>query len=174
MASLPLDPPVLPNLAGYVLGAFAPTWAIARLSKNLWTDVVLQAKLDVVEADPHHNVPIPHLLGILERTLYISTLLLGYEKFIAIWFALRAAGSWKRWADGYNQGDRLRAVPGRTLFNIFCVGFSLSLINALAAYAAIVWATNGRWWQATGIEFAALGSTYICGFWPAVYKTGLP
>lgn len=59
-------------------------------------------------------------------------------------------------------------------FNIFCIGFALSLLDALAAYVAISWAAADKAGGAAVPIASMLVITYRFGCFPRVYKLGLP
>lgn len=65
-------------------------------------------------------------VGLVERALYFFSILLGYEEFVAVWLALKVAGSWKRWEEGVKEKPSMKDI-GRVFYNIFLIGSGLSL-----------------------------------------------
>ena len=58
-------------------------------------------------------------MGIVERSLYTTAILLNQPGFIAIWLALKVASQWTRWQD-----------KERGTYNVFLIGNGLSLMIA--------------------------------------------
>lgn len=62
-------------------------------------------------------------VGVLERFLYTSSILVGQSGFIAIWLALKLAGQW----------TPTKTSIDRPLYHIFLIGNALSLIIGVGA-----------------------------------------
>ncbi len=58
-------------------------------------------------------------MGILERFMYTTVLVIDQPAFIAVWLGLKVASQWKRWED-----------TERGTYNVFLMGTALSLIIA--------------------------------------------
>ena len=58
------------------------------------------------------------ILGIVERLLYTTSLMIGVPQWIAVWLALKVAVAWSRWQEKETRG----------LYNLFLIGNALSLI----------------------------------------------
>lgn len=69
------------------------------------------------------------LMGIVERILYVSSLLLGYGEFIFAWLIIKMAGGWKIWTDSKH---------GRPLFSVSLIGSGLSILYTLVGYLIIM------------------------------------
>ncbi|MBI2862113.1 MAG: hypothetical protein HYX89_04765, partial [Chloroflexi bacterium] len=59
------------------------------------------------------------LIGLLERFMYTSAVLVGRPEFIAVWLALKVAGQWAAWRDPW---------LGRPIYNLVLIGNALSII----------------------------------------------
>jgi len=96
------------------------TWLVV---KKLWKPFQKSGK----SLRPHPYTPI--IVGLIERTLFFFSILFSYEEFIAVWLALKVAGQWKRWEDGFtlDTDDLEMKNSGRVLYNIFLIGSGLSL-----------------------------------------------
>lgn len=60
-------------------------------------------------------------LGMVERGIYVSSWLVGFPQFIAVWLTLKTVSKWGRWND-----DK----KGRAAFLVFLTGTGLSLLFA--------------------------------------------
>ena len=117
------------------------TWLVV---KKLWKPFQKSGQ----SLRPHPYTPI--IVGLIERTLFFFSILLGYEEFVAIWLALKVAGQWKRWEDGFNidTDDLEMKNSGRVLYNIFLIGSGLSLGFAVMWAKLKVYMEKGLIWQA--------------------------
>ena len=59
-------------------------------------------------------------LGIVERGLYTTSLIIGAPEWIAVWLAVKVAVTWGRW-----QGEQ------RGTYNLFLIGNALSIAFGL-------------------------------------------
>lgn len=82
----------------------------------------------------HHNLSITNKghtltvwIGIVERALFTSSVLMGSAAFIPLWIAIKVAPQWERW-----KGDE------RVMYNVFLLGNALSVIFGLVG-AWIAW-----------------------------------
>jgi len=66
--------------------------------------------------DPKRSDFTASMLGVVERSLYTTSILLGIEEFISVWILLKVAGMWK-------GGDE----HNRSFLNIFYIGNGLSI-----------------------------------------------
>jgi hypothetical protein len=99
-------------------------------------------------------------IGVLERFLYIASLLAGHAEFIGVWLLIKVAGGWKGWSEDH-QG-----VSGRNIFNASLITTALSLIWALWGAATVVWIQFGRTSYAVAAGLGLLVGTY--GSWLAL------
>ena len=78
------------------------------------------------------------IVGIVERLLYVTALILGRPEFIAVWLTLKTVARARRWTE---EG----AVRGRAIFNNFLVGNGLSIFCSVAAVAIAQLAAGPLW-----------------------------
>src|SRR2546425_10452035 len=91
------------------------------LFRSLWRGMGWSGKADGFRPHPEH----PQMVGLVERTLYTASWLLGQPEFIAVWLALKVAGQWSRWSEVKNvQG---KEMSGRAVFNTFLIGNAFSV-----------------------------------------------
>lgn len=64
------------------------------------------------------------ILGIIERALFITSLLFNFPQFIAFWFTVKMIVVWKSWSK----------KDGRLKFNNFLIGNGLSLAFSFSAF----------------------------------------
>jgi hypothetical protein len=69
-------------------------------------------------------------IGIIERSLYLTAILIGKPEFIAVWLTLKTVSQSKRWSENHF---------GRAIYNNFLVGNSLSILFAFAGAGIIQW-----------------------------------
>jgi len=74
-------------------------------------------------------------IGIVERALFTSAVLMGATAFIPLWIAIKVAPHWERW-----QRDE------RVVYNVFLLGNGLSVIFGLiGAWIASGYPNNPLW-----------------------------
>ena len=95
------------------------------------------------------------VMGAIERTLYMSSLLMNYGEFIAVWLGLKVAGGWKRWQE----------PDGRYYFSITLFGSGLSLLYAVVGYKMTTWIYNSQWSHAAIVPSLLIMATYILWWW---------
>lgn len=81
----------------------------------------------------HHKINIgtsknlTELLGIIERGLYTTSIIMGVPAWIPAWLALKVAARWQRW-----QGEE------RVTYNVFLIGNGLSVaFGVIGAWIAL-------------------------------------
>ena len=84
---------------------------------------------DTIIRHPWH----PAFIGMIERVMYTSCVLLGWQNFIAVWLALKAVPQWRLWTEG------IKDLQGRAIFNIFLIGNALSVIYGVAGGLIVKW-----------------------------------
>ena len=82
------------------------------------------------------------VIGTVERTLFLSSLIAGHGELIGLWVGLKLGMQYKRWTEN-NSGEK-----GRTLFMNNLIGNGLSILYAAVGYGII------EWWKTNRIEFA--------------------
>ena len=83
-----------------------------------------------------------HILGCLERILYVFSFRLGKLEFIGIWLALKVGGQWKSWSE--DQEINGRKISGRAIYNIFLIGNALSVLYGIIGAKSIDWCLQGN------------------------------
>jgi len=125
---------MLPYVIGYIFSVVIGHFMIRYSSDIMWKSVGWQGLSDK-EFRP--DVWQPRLIGIIERVLYLTALILDQGIFIGFWLAIRVATQWKRWEDHRTPDNRL--VHGRSIFHNFILGSGLSILYAAVGYGIILW-----------------------------------
>jgi len=74
-------------------------------------------------------------VGVVERILFTSSVLIGAQAFIPLWIAIKVAPHWDRW-----KGDE------RVIYNVFLLGNALSVIfGIIGAWIALGLPNNPLW-----------------------------
>lgn len=95
------------------------------------------------------------LMGIIERLLYISVLLLGYGEFIVAWLVIKMAGGWKIWTESKH---------GRPLFTVSLLGSALSILYAFVGYMIIIMITK-KPYHVLIVAYSLIAVNIILGLW---------
>jgi hypothetical protein len=98
----------------------------------------------------------PSIIGIIERTLYIPSLLGGHAGFIGLWIGLKVGIPYIRWAD--NNDDESDPARGRSLFMNSLYGNALSILYSVVGYLIILWLNKGD------IKSAVMVAVILSGF----------
>lgn len=85
----------------------------------------------------------PPITGTVERTLYVSSLLMGYGEFIGLWLALKVTVAYPLWS---------RTHSGRTIYMCSLIGSALSVLYAVVGYQAIRWLEGEKWFPAAAVS----------------------
>ena len=83
----------------------------------------------------------PHITGIMERTLYLISLLVKMPEFIAVWLAYKVAIGWKVWEGDIKKKEKELDYDyhkGRAIFSNHFNGSALSILYAFIGYLIIV------------------------------------
>jgi hypothetical protein len=89
----------------------------------------------------------PPLVGVIERALYIVSLMAGYAGFIGLWVGLKVGIPYLRWSEGAGKPEISRALFINSLY-----GNALSILYAVVGFQSIIWfdkAEYERMWFAT-------------------------
>ena len=109
-------------ILGYSVSTLIGTLIISIVNAILWRFMPEEFKKDLFFSISSA------LVGIIERFIYTSVLLLNVPQWIPIWLSVKTASQFKRWAD-----ENTRAT-----FNIFLICSSLSILfGFLGAWIAI-------------------------------------
>ena len=141
--------------AGYfyalVVGHIMIAWVVDLLWQQLGS-----GSQQATRPFAHH----PKLVGVVERFLFLTALLVNQAEFIGVWLALKVAGQWKRWGEGIE--DAGLQIPGRAFFNIFLLGSGLSVVFAATGWKIVQWSQRGRCYDVLALAVAlALGVTLL-------------
>ena len=79
----------------------------------------------------------PPIVGIIERTLYISSLLSGYAQFIGFWIALKVAIPYFFWEK--------KDTRARVAYMNCIIGNGLSVLYAAVGFKCIKWLNQDPW-----------------------------
>ena len=96
-------------LVGYVLGLFGGHLIVSRIVNSNWRKFLPKLK-------QHH--PLPMIIGYLDRFIYITSILVGAEEFVAVWLVLKMAGEWNQDNDSQD----------RPLYHLFLLGNGLNVV----------------------------------------------
>lgn len=110
----------------------------------------------------------PPVVGIVERTLFLSSLIAGHGSFIALWLTLKVTVQYKRWSGddrSLQVEDADRVLVGRTLFMDSLIGNGLSILYAGVGYGIIQWSISGPKQLAVIVPVALVLGTVALRFW---------
>ena len=112
-------------------------------------------------ADPQEKGLYPHtwqapIIGIVERSLYLSSLLAGHGEFVGLWVALKIGVQYKRWTE---------RDLGRTLFMNNLIGNALSVLYAGAGFGITLWMKSNRVGYAIAVPIALVLGTLSIRLW---------
>lgn len=144
-----------PYLAGYgfaVLGGLL----VGAVTRRYWVKWS-QGKTNV----PSDPVPAA-MVGVVERPLYVTSLLIGQPAFIALWLGLKFGGWWK------GRASATDGLHRPSIFQSFLIGNGLSLAYAGVGFTVIKWARQDDWMSA-GIVMGALVLLTLLLWWGAKY-----
>ncbi len=96
------------------------------------------------------------LMGIVERCIYFFSFNLGYEEFIAIWLALKAAPQLRNWEKGFEVAG-YKEISGRVIYNIFLIGNGLSIGFAVMGANLVPLIESGHYLQSVILASYLLG-----------------
>lgn len=142
---------------GYLFAALAGHWAVSALMHTAWSRVTRPLGLQQ-QGTPNPYPEHPAAVGLLERTLYAAAWQLGVKEFIAIWLVLKAAGSWKGWAEDVSVGSG--KIAGRTAFNLFLLGAGCSLAFGVTGALIPPMLEHDDWALALLLALVVLGGTF--------------
>jgi hypothetical protein len=98
----------------------------------------------------------PPITGTVERTLYVSSLLMNHGEFIGLWLVLKVTVAWGRWGKGHS---------GRTIYMGSLIGSALSVLYAVVGFQSIKWIEGGKWFPAAAVPILLwLGSAVLWNY----------
>ena len=93
---------------GYVFSVFVGHILVLRFSRKAWSSLgeIQQYHIDM----PYRWTS--SLVGMIDRIIFTSSLLVSAKEFIAVWLAFKIAVNWKRWEDKDNLGKARASFHG--------------------------------------------------------------
>jgi formate-dependent nitrite reductase membrane component NrfD len=126
---------------------------IEKIMKTLWKPLKKEAPL----IRPFGYMAV--LMGIVERVIYFTSFMLGYEEFIPIWLALKAAPQLSNWEKGFEVAG-YKEISGRVIYNIFLIGNGLSIGFAVMGASLVPLIESGQYLRSVYLASALLAG---CG-----------
>ena len=134
----------LPYIIGYGFATVVAHFPIAWLVDRLW--ISIGARREHWERRSGWWLPI--IVGLVERALYVGSMIFCHPEFIGVWLALKVASKWSAWKDGIIEGDSHlvskagikdagRHLDGSSIFSIFLIGNGLSIGYAVIGFYLI-------------------------------------
>ncbi len=124
VGSLPPPPGTLPlQLLVFVAVATAPHWLVEFFA---WLAVTLGADLKRDDHKIGFRNPGAYL-GMVERVLFLASLVAGYPSFIAVWFVLKGVAGYRV------EGPETRA---RRTFQLYLLNNAVSLLGVALGWLA--------------------------------------
>lgn len=143
-----MDAPIYAYGALYAVAL--PQLLLRRIQDHIWLRVLRHNGIPEKEIDKDIRF-LPVILGCLERTLYLASVLAGLPEFIGLWLAIKVAGGWKGWSEGrvFEWGNErgpktTGTVPGAQVFNAHLIGAGLSVLFAVTGAYSICWLRDGE------------------------------
>jgi hypothetical protein len=155
----------LSYIIGFFYALFIGNWLITLVLARITSisNMVFQPKeLDRVKITCNEGWRLdyqPKLMGLIERTLFMSALLFNRGEFIAVWLGLKVAGGWKRWQD-----EKL----GRYLYSSSLFGSGLSVLYALVGFMlarGLTWKLQDLYGYPVLAALALILATVILWIW---------
>lgn len=103
-------------LAGYIYSIFIASWIISPIITHMWHS--LRDDCTEIADIRQRYTHLAEMLGMVERALYSASIQFGKPEFIAVWLALKVAGSWRLWSE---------TDTGRVILSVFLIGNALSV-----------------------------------------------
>jgi hypothetical protein len=99
--------------------------AILPIVRRMWSILEKEAESEGIKEKVKPRTWQGMILGVIERILFLLSLISGQVQFIGLWLGLKTVSQYKRWSEN---------EIGRATFNIFLIGNGLSLLYAVAGY----------------------------------------
>jgi len=122
----------LPYFIGFAFATAVAHFPIAWLVDQLWFSI---GESRLTRGQHRPGWWMPKVVGLVERALYVGSLIAGAPQFIGFWLALKVAGQWYAWKDGIKEGDRV--LSGHSIFSIFLIGNGVSIGYAFIGFFLI-------------------------------------
>ena len=145
---------------GYLFSVLVGHFFVAMVADQMWQSIGWKpAKSARFRPDAWQ----PRVLGVIERFLYTSSLLVGKAEFIGFWLAVKVAGQWKRWSED-QESDGVH-VSGRSIYQNFLIGNGLSILFSIVGYKLIEWLPQRKYTEALCVPVSLMALTMIIYFW---------
>ena len=112
-----------PYAIGYAVAVFGGE-LLPPVSRPLWKRYGRDP--DTETDDPLYDPLVGHVVGLVERPLYVAAFLASAPALVGIWLGLKVAGGWKGWQGEYTLKNG-RKVAGRSVFNFMLIGSAVSV-----------------------------------------------
>ncbi|MDA8174273.1 MAG: hypothetical protein M0018_06755 [Nitrospiraceae bacterium] len=144
---------------GYLFSVVIGHFLIYPLVDSLWNNLGWQRRPegDLVRPVPEHHA----MVGMLERGLYTSALLMGKMEFIGLWFFIKVAGNWKGFSED-REFDGVK-IHGRSIFNIALIANGFSIAYGVLGGMIVNWLNAEQYDLAFGAS--AILVVVTAGFW---------
>ncbi|MCD6282938.1 hypothetical protein J7J84_04975 [bacterium] len=118
---------------GILYSAVIGYFMVTLLHRALWNRLYRSRAIPIEDAHGQPDRWMPPVVGVIERTLYAVSYLLGHAEFIGLWLVLKVAGQWGRWNEGIEVkvGERQEHLPGRSIYYVFLCGTAASLAHGV-------------------------------------------
>ncbi len=117
-------------LIGYLYSTLIAAIPIYLVMHLMWEVLRSQAGARSSEGSVHPNEWQTFTIGVIERALYLTSIVVRKPEFIALWLTLKTVSQSSRWS---------KDDSGRAIYNNFLVGNGLSILFAFAGAGIIQW-----------------------------------
>jgi len=149
-----------PYILGYAFSIFAAFFFLNLVMDTIWSGIESKDWNDKQEEDLKTEIykKPAKMVGLLDRILFTTALVAGYESFIAVWLAFKIAGRWENGRFGNEilinkikemgntskgiEMDKFK-IKDNMIYNTFTIGNALSLIYAVTGWKIIEWVKIG-------------------------------
>jgi len=121
------------TITGYDITIYCVGYGVSLLLGHITIYPIIKHLWRVNQPSEKEAVTLSQAVGVIERFLYTTAILIGEPTLIAVWLVFKVAPQWGRW----RQFDK-----GRRIYNIFLIGSGLSLIFGIIGGFLIKWLQN--------------------------------
>ena len=136
--------------------AFLAGLGYALIAGGVFIYIVTRRMYDLVDPEDKRQFLHkwqPPIVGVIERTLYIVSLLAGHAGFIGLWVGLKVGIPYIRWSEKNEKSIKNPAI-GRALFINSLYGNALSILYSVVGFQSIAWFDKGYFER---MSFAMIG-----------------
>ncbi len=150
---------------GYGYAIFAGLLT-ARVVNSMWELIGWKANDN---ESIRRNIWEPFSVGIIERALYVSSLILGHGVFIGFWLALKVAGRWTApWEE--SAGNKKSWPVTRSAYQIFLVGSGISVLYAFVGFKLILQINKGEFTYGVVLSVVLVAANEVLKIWLDRYR----